>query len=71
MALVPYGHGLYARLHPEETEPEACPDCGCPGEQFDGHACEDFGAGICMGCGDKMDLNPMHPWCSKCSDDDE
>lgn len=21
---------------------EPCPWCGCPGEQFDGHVCEDF-----------------------------
>lgn len=21
---------------------EPCPSCGCPGEQYDGHVCEDF-----------------------------
>lgn len=23
---------------------EPCPDCGCPGEQYDGHVCEDWPA---------------------------
>lgn len=25
---------------------EPCPDCGCPGEQYDGHVCEDFADGV-------------------------
>lgn len=24
------------------TSREPCPECGCPGEQYDGHACEDY-----------------------------
>jgi hypothetical protein len=24
------------------SEREPCPDCGCPGDQYDGHVCEDF-----------------------------
>lgn len=30
---------------PSRTKPslhEPCPWCDCPGERFDGHACEDF-----------------------------
>jgi hypothetical protein len=25
-----------------QTSREPCPECGCPGAQYDGHACEDF-----------------------------
>ncbi len=27
--------------------------------------------GVCMNCGDPMDLSPMHPWCPKCDEEEE
>lgn len=24
------------------TTQEPCPECGCPGEQYDGHVCEEY-----------------------------
>lgn len=43
------GSGVCGICHPKEsvslcTSHEPCPKCGCPGEQYDGHACEDFAA---------------------------
>lgn len=29
----------------EGATKEPCPWCECPGEQFDGHVCEDYGRG--------------------------
>lgn len=29
------------KMHPK-YQVETCPDCGCPGEEYDGHVCEDY-----------------------------